>query len=255
MSIRPSVRWSGSPSTASRAIRIMPAQVPNTGAPPAWRSRIGCSSPYAIISFDIVVDSPPGMTRPRTPSRSLGWRTSTGSSPTSRSAWACSRNAPWSASTPTREPLPATRLQQAILAERRHLDADHRLTEAGRHLGQDDRVVVVRDRLDDRGRALGRVTALEDAGADEDAVGAHLHHHRGVGRRRQPAGGEGHHREPTVLGAIPNQVIRRAVLLGGREQLALVHGLQPADLAEDRAHVAHGLDAVARSRLALGADP
>ena len=88
---------------------------------------------------DIVVDSPPGITRPCSPASSSGWRTSTGSRPTSASARMCSRNAPCRARTPTRvrpTSLPATRLQQAVLAERRHLDADHRLAQPGRHLGQ-----------------------------------------------------------------------------------------------------------------------
>src|SRR3954452_8264779 len=99
----------------------------------------------------MVVDSPPGMTSPASPESSSARRTSIASSPTSASAETCSRNAPWRASTPT---LPATRLQQPGLAEGLDLDADHRLAEPGRHLGQHLRVVEVGRGLDDGGRPL-----------------------------------------------------------------------------------------------------
>src|SRR6185437_14574854 len=62
------------------------------------------------------------------------------------------------------------------------VDADHRLAEAPGDLRDNVGVVVERGRLDDRGGALGRVARLEDARADEDALRAELHHHRGVGR-------------------------------------------------------------------------
>src|SRR6185312_6701101 len=120
------------------------------------------------ISFDIVVDSPPGMTSPSTPSRSAGTRTSTASRPTSRSARQCSRNAPCRARTPA---LPATRLKQPLLAQLGDLLAGHRLAEAERDLRDDLRVGEVGRRLDDGGGHRRRVGALEDAGADEDAVG------------------------------------------------------------------------------------
>src|SRR2546423_14029222 len=47
-----------------------------------------------------VVDSPPGMTRPSSPSSCSGLRTSTGSAPRRRSMAACSRKFPWRARTP-----------------------------------------------------------------------------------------------------------------------------------------------------------
>ena len=49
-------------------------------------------------------------------------------------------------------------------------------------------VLEVRGRLDDRARARAGVRGLEDPRADEHALGAELHHQRGVGRRRDPAG-------------------------------------------------------------------
>ena len=43
---------------------IIPAQDPKTGMPSAMRLRSGSASPKMSISFQIVVDSPPGMIRP-----------------------------------------------------------------------------------------------------------------------------------------------------------------------------------------------
>src|SRR5690242_9335720 len=109
---------------------------------------MGASRSYASISLDMVEDSPPGMTRPSSPSRSRGRRTSTASTPTSRSAATCSRKAPWRARTPI---LPATRLQQALLAELRDLGPVRGVAEAERHLGHDARVGVLGRRPHDGG--------------------------------------------------------------------------------------------------------
>src|SRR5437667_2308659 len=49
-----------------------------------------------------VVDSPPGTTRPSSPSSSSRLRTSTGSAPSRRSIAPCSRKFPWTARTPIR---------------------------------------------------------------------------------------------------------------------------------------------------------
>ena len=77
----------------------------------------------------------------------------------------------------------------------------------------------VRDGLDDRPRARRRIVALEDAGADEAAVGAELHHHRRVGGRRDAAGGEHHHGQAAELGGRLDELVRRAQVLGARVQL------------------------------------
>ena len=53
---------------------------------------------------------------------------------------------------------------------------------------------------------------------------------------------------------LAHEVDRRLVLLGGGGQLRIVHHAEALDLARDAAHVADGLDDVARARLALGAD-
>src|SRR6476469_8280243 len=144
----------------------IPAQVPRKAPPRACRSRIGASKSYASISFDIVDDSPPGMTRPSSPARSRGSRTSTASTPTSRSAAMCSRNAPCRARTPT---LPATRLQQALLAQLRDLGAVHGVAEPERALRDDARIGELGRRPHDGRGHRSRIGALEDAGADEEA--------------------------------------------------------------------------------------
>ena len=117
----------------------------------------------------------------------------------------CSRTSPCRARTPTTGgPSPATCDVMARLTSRGRragaardvvdVDADHGLAEAAGDLGDDVGVVVEGGGLDDRGGALGRVAGLEDARADEHALGAELHHHRGVGRGGDAAGGEQHDR-------------------------------------------------------------
>ena len=101
-----------------------------------------------------------------------------------------------------------------------------------------------------RGR---RVLRLEDAGADEDALGAELHRQGRVGRRRDAAGHEVDDRQPAVRRHARDERVRCAELLGGHEQLVRTHGRQGADAGGDGADVAHRLDDVAGAGLALGA--
>src|SRR5437588_442709 len=68
--------------------------------PSPTRSGIARSRPKRTISLPMVVDSPPGMINPSTPSRSLGRRTSTSSTPIRRRVARCSITSPWIASTP-----------------------------------------------------------------------------------------------------------------------------------------------------------
>ena len=102
-----------------------------------------------------------------------------------------------------------------------------------------------------RGERVGR---LEDARADEDAVGAQLHAQRRIRRGGDPAGGERDNGQAPVLGHPADELERRLQLL--RLGVELLGGERPqaADVAEDRAHVADGVDDVARARLALRAD-
>ena len=104
-------------------------------------------------------------------------------------------------------------------------------------------------------RREGRVAALEDAGADEHAVHAELHHQRRIGRVATPPAAKMTTGSAPELGHLAHQIIRRANLLGiASSVLSSAHGSQAADFAEDRAGVAHGLDHVAGARFAFGAD-
>ena len=115
------------------------------------------------------------------------------SAPSASSSLACASKSPWMASTPTVPPA-AVLDQAAGLAERGDLDAGHRARpgrarRAAMRSGSSKCVVASTI----GGRGALRVLGLEDARADEDALGAQLHHQRGVGRGGDAAGGEVHH--------------------------------------------------------------
>src|SRR5918994_2289188 len=169
------------------------------------------SSPEETIILPIVVDSPPGTMIPARPSMSSTALTSTGLTPRPRRISACSLKSPCRARTPIRfrpssprsapfvSPLPATGREPLSFRKIAHLPANHRLSEASARLGNGIRVLVMGGRLHDGPRANCRVPALEDAAADEHAVGAELHHERGIGRGRYAASREQHDRETAVL--------------------------------------------------------
>src|SRR4051812_14335530 len=85
----------------SRSSMISPAHVASTGVPPAARARSGSPSPSRSMPRVMVVDSPPGMTSPSSPSRSFGVRTSRQSAPSDASTAQWASKSPWRASTPT----------------------------------------------------------------------------------------------------------------------------------------------------------
>src|SRR5215217_110939 len=243
----------------------MPAQVPSTGVPERTSSRSGSASPSRSMPSVIVVDSPPGITSPSSPSRSAGTRTSRTSAPRPRSISACASKSPWSASTPTstriRFPMrvlaarsPAAVGEELLVLELARLQRRHRLAEALGGARDAVGVAEVRRRFDDRRGARRGVLGLEDARADEDALGAELHDERGVRRGRDAAGAEQHDRQLAGGGDSAHEVERRLELLGGGRQLHVVERLEAPDLRADPAQVAHGLDDVAGAGLALGAD-
>src|SRR5918995_1210423 len=126
-----------------------------------------------------VVDSPPGMTRPSSPSSCSGLRTSTASAPSRRNIATCSRKLPWRARTPIRATaLPAADFEPIGVEQRARGDAHHRVAEPGGDVGEHLRVLEMRRRLDDRLPPPLGIARLEDAGADEDAVRAELHAER-----------------------------------------------------------------------------
>src|SRR5450759_3031731 len=204
------------------------------------------------MSLLIAVDSPPGMTRPTQSASCSGRRMATTSTPSDSSATTCSRKAPWSARTPIFT-LPATLLHALGVRDVRDVDPDHGLAEVAGDPRDDVRVLEMRGRLDDRLGALGRIAGLEDAGADEHAVAAELHHERGVSRGRDAAGGEVDDRELPILGDPLDDLVGRLQVLGRGEELLAAQALQPGDLVGYRADVPHGLHDVAGTRLALGA--
>lgn len=134
------------------------------------------------------------------------------------------------------------------------IDPNHGVAQAATDLSQDLRVAVMSDGLDDGPSALGGVAALEDAGADEDAVAAELHHEGGVGGGGDAAGGELDDGEAAELLGLHDEVVGGGEVLGEGEDLVVVHVAEEADVGHDGADVADGLDDVAGAGLALGAD-
>src|ERR1700754_5216585 len=199
--------------SASQTIR--PAQVPRIGCPASWWARSAGSRPAAAIPLPIVVLSPPGMTSPSSPPRSAGTRTSETSAPSWRRVRECASKSPCSARTPTRSSGTAVLQQRVVGGERGDLEAGHRLAETDRGGRDPLGVVEVGGRLDDRlGAALG-VGALEDAGADEVALGAELHHQRRVGRGGDTTGAEERHRQAARGDDLLDDFQRRRQFLGG----------------------------------------
>ena len=105
-------------------------------------------------------------------------------------------------------------LSDAHLQSRRRLqrgggDARHRLAKSHRDLREQGRIAVVFHSSYDR-RCPGRRTlALEDARADEDAVGTELHHQRRVSRSGDAAGREVDDRQAAVLSHLLDKLERR----------------------------------------------
>src|SRR5919112_4748339 len=100
MSMPPKVCWSARPSSTRSASRIIPAHAPYAGSPDRRASTNGSRSPKVRESLSMVVDSPPGITMPCSPSSSSGRRTGRAVAPASARATRCSRTSPWSARTP-----------------------------------------------------------------------------------------------------------------------------------------------------------
>ena len=109
------------------------------------------------------------------------------------------------------------------------------------------------DRLNDGVRARCWIVGLEDAGPDEDAFSAELHHERGVGGRRDATGGEVHDRQAAQLSRLAHLLVGGAQRLCLGHQLLFGHGLESADAVPDGAHVAHRLHDVAGAGFAFRA--
>ena len=266
----PKQRWSARPSRTSRASRIIPAQVPSAGMPAASRSAERVEQlRWRPGSFDMVVDSPPGMheaRRPRPAQRGCGPRRASAPS-ASRALRRARANAPCRARTPTCRPAPggctvasaARRAHQprsaslisSVPISRPGIAAPRpRLTLA--RMSASRKWVVASTMALARG---GGVVALEDARAHEHGLGAELHDERGVGRGGDAAGAEHRHRAACRSRRSPARAASGAwSFLAQSNSSAWSAGGDLADVAEDRAQVAHGLDDVAGAGLALRAD-
>lgn len=181
--------------------------------------------------------------------------------------------------------LPAALGKALVLGQLIEVDTDHSLTQVLRHLGQDLGVVVVRHSLDNGLGALGRVTRLEDTGADEDTVAAELleeeqdallvsisprfpgslpfpfrcfcftyHHESSIGGGGNTTSGEVDDGKTAELGGLLEKLIGSLEVLGVSVELLISHGRGTTDLGVDSADVADGLDDVAGTSLTLGAD-
>src|SRR5690606_39234825 len=108
-------------------------------------------------SLSITLDSPPGITSPRTSSSSAGLRMGRASAPSPASTAMCSRTSPWRARTPTGPGssevlvvgLPATLGEAVRRSEVGDVDADHCFAQPARRLRDDGGVIVEGGRLDD----------------------------------------------------------------------------------------------------------
>ena len=110
--------------------------------------------------------------------------------------------------------------QVALGGELGDVVASHRLAEPGRSGGDTLGVGEMGGGLDDRACAALRIGGLEDAGADEVALGAELHRQRRVGGGGDAAGAEQRHRQPAGAATSLDDLERRLQLLGlGRELL------------------------------------
>ena len=225
--------------------------------PRAAGPRSGSRRPVPSSSLSMVVDSPPGMTSPSSRARSPGMRTSTASCaepPDSVDVLAERALQREDADVAGRLTSRACASSSRRRASSSIVEPDHRLAEACGDLGDELGVAEVRRRLDDRRGPRAGSPRLEDARADEHAVGAELHHQRGVGRRGDAAGGEEDDRQPAGLGDPLHELAAAPQLLGRVVQL--VRSAWPS--CGSRRVIARmwrdGLDDVAGAGLALRAD-
>mmetsp|Transcript_81372 Transcript_81372/g.178903 ORF Transcript_81372/g.178903 Transcript_81372/m.178903 type:complete len:347 (+) Transcript_81372:290-1330(+) len=133
-------------------------------------------------------------------------------------------------------------------------EANHGLTEVLAHLGDHGGVAPVSAGGNHGPSALGRVGALEDARANEDAIDAEGHEHANVGRGGQTTGCEGDDRQAAGRANLFDELDADALLLRVDEDLIVAHGLEAVDLREDSARVSDSVHDVAGACVSLKAD-
>src|SRR5712692_9511409 len=175
------------------------------------------SSPTRASNFPMVGLSPPGRMMPLTCSRSTGVRTCTAAAPQASMARMCSAISPCNAHTPICVlmlcGLPASRLEKFCRGELAHVQSPHWFPEPFRRLGDDLGVAVVSNGIDNGACPPRRVLRFENARPDEHPVAAQLHHQGCIGRCRDAAGGEVHHRQPAKPTGLFHQLHEHTKLL------------------------------------------
>ena len=138
-----------------------------------------------------------------------------------------------------------------------NVDADHGLAQTARCIRQFFGVVVERGCLHDGLSACLGVSGFEDAGADEYAVRAQLHHHGGVGGGCHATGGKHDHGQLTGLRNFEHQVVGGGKFFRLHVQLVghgVVQALQLGDLALNGADMLGCLRDVTGASLTLRTD-
>mmetsp|Transcript_62405 Transcript_62405/g.138981 ORF Transcript_62405/g.138981 Transcript_62405/m.138981 type:complete len:334 (-) Transcript_62405:195-1196(-) len=130
----------------------------------------------------------------------------------------------------------------------------HRTAEAGAHLRDALRVLVVRARRHHRTRARGRVLSLEDSRTHEDTVDTELHQQRDVGGSGQSSSSERNDGQATGEADMLHELHWHTLLLGVHVDLVVAHGLHLAHLGVHGACVAHRVHHVAGASVSLETD-
>src|ERR1019366_8046761 len=150
--------------------------------------------------------------------------------------------------------LPAAGLQQLAFGNLGDVEAGHGFAERAAGFEQFAGIIEIPGGLHDGFGARGGVGGFEDAGADEDGLGAELHDERGVGGSGDATGGEVGHGQLAVLCHPFDQLKRRGQGLGVLVEFFLAEHGELLHLFDDGADVADGFDDVAGAGFALSAD-
>jgi hypothetical protein len=134
------------------------------------------------------------------------------------------------------------------------VDTHHGLTQVHADLHQHLRILVVRNRLNNRLGPLRRISRLEDTGAHKHAITSQLHHERRIRRRRNTTRRKVNNRQTPQLGRLLEKLEIDLQVLGIHAQFLLAHVLRLVDFAGDGAHVADRFDDVAGAGFAFCAD-
>ena len=201
----------------SRSSRIRPAQVPSTGVPLRDELAQRLGQPLALDAERHRGGLAAGDHQPVEPLEVLAraHRARLGAELRERPAWAS--KSPWRASTPidratasTSRGSAAGRRPPRACRSRCPAMASPSSREAAATRSGSSKCVVASTIA--RARRCG-IGGLEDPRAHEVALGAELHHQRGVGRGGDAAGAEQHDGQPALLGHVAHQLERRLELL------------------------------------------